>query len=155
VPLGIAVGLELKGGETRVIGGPASAVRKNGDYILEIVPGKFNQNDISKKIYRIYADELNDPRFVKQIASPDQVAMMIPAGESDIRSQKPERKGKGVGFEGEEYETPGTEAGFEDSEGETDEEFIEEAGEGIEVEIDVEAREGSAEGIEKTGVKKV
>ena len=84
VPLGIAVGLELKG-ETRVIGGPASAVRKHGDYILEVVPGTFNQNDISKKIYRIYADELNDPRFVKQIASPDLVAMMIPAGESDLK----------------------------------------------------------------------
>ena len=92
VPLGIAVGLELKG-ETRVIGGPSSAVRKHGDYILELVPGGFNQNDISKKIYRIYADELGDPRFVKQVASPDQVAMMIPPGESDLKSQRPERKG--------------------------------------------------------------
>jgi hypothetical protein len=105
IPLGIAVGLELKG-ETRVIGGPASAVRKHGDYILEIVPGAFNQNDISKKIYRIYADELNDPRFVKQIASPDQIAMMIPSGESDLKSQKPERKGKGIEDDREEYGTP-------------------------------------------------
>ncbi len=36
VPLGIAVGLELKG-ETRIIGGPVSAVRKHGDYILEVI----------------------------------------------------------------------------------------------------------------------
>ena len=99
VPLGIAVGLELKG-ETRVIGGPASAVRKHGDYILEVTPGTFNQNDISKKIYRIYADELGDPRFVKQIASPDQVAMMVPPGESDLKSQRPERKGQGTEPEG-------------------------------------------------------
>jgi predicted ribosome quality control (RQC) complex YloA/Tae2 family protein len=91
VPLGIAVGLELKG-ETRVIGGPASSVRRHGDYIMELVPGGFNQNDISKKIYRIYADELGDPRFVKQVASPGQVAMMIPPGESDLKSQRPERK---------------------------------------------------------------
>lgn len=75
IPLGVAVGLELKG-ETRVIGGPASAVRKHGDYILEIVPGKFNQNDISKKIYRTYADELGDPRFVKQIASLDRKSVV-------------------------------------------------------------------------------
>jgi predicted ribosome quality control (RQC) complex YloA/Tae2 family protein len=162
IPLGIAVGLELKGGETRVIGGPASAVRKHGDYILEIIPGKFNQNDISKKVYRIYADELNDPRFVKQIASPDLVAMMIPAGESDIRSQKPERKGQGTGPEGGDYEIPDTEAGFEDLEGETDEEFAEEpeeefaeeTSEGFEVEIEAEGREGNAEGIEMPGVKK-
>jgi len=153
IPLGIAVGLELKG-ETRVIGGPASAVRKHGDYILEIVPGKFNQNDISKKIYRTYADELGDPRFVKQIASPDQVAMMIPAGESDLRNQKPERKGQGIGLEGEEYgiSEPETEfvGGEEEAEGEfgeeVGEEFEEEAGEEIgeeeEAEIEMEAGEG-------------
>jgi len=114
VPLGVAVGLELKGGETRVIGGPASAVRKHGDYILEIVPGSFNQNDISKKIYRIYVDELNDPRFVKQIASPDQIAMMIPPGESDLKSQKPERKREKVEY-GEEYKTLEIEHEPEDS----------------------------------------
>ncbi|WP_410508708.1 ribosome rescue protein RqcH [Methanosarcina hadiensis] len=154
VPLGIAVGLELKGGETRVIGGPASAVRKNGDYILEIFPGKFNQNDISKKIYRIYADELNDPRFVKQIASPDQVAMMIPAGESDIKSEKPERKGRGAVPGSEEYETPETEAGLEDLESENDKEFGEEAGESIEVETDARAREGNKDETGISGVKK-
>ena len=91
VPLGIAIGLELKG-ETRVIGGPVSAVRKQGNYILEVVPGKFNQNDISKKAYRIYAEELKDPRFVKQIASPDQIAMMMPPGESNLKSKKPEKE---------------------------------------------------------------
>lgn len=114
VPLGVAIGLELKEGETRVIGGPASAVRKHGDYILEIIPGSFNQNDISKKIYRIYVNELNDPRFVKQIASPDQIAMMIPPGESDLKSQKPERKGEGV-ESGEEYKTLEIEHEPEDS----------------------------------------
>lgn len=166
VPLGIAVGLELKG-ETRIIGGPASAVRKHGDYILEIIPGKFNQNDISKKIYRIYADELNDPRFVKQIASPDQIAMMIPAGESDLKNQKPEKKSQGFGPEGEGYETPEMEAGFEDLKGEideesgenageefADEEFAEEIGEGSEVKVKAEAREGNEEIIEIRGVKK-
>ena len=122
VPLGIAVGLELKG-ETRVIGGPASAVRKQGDYILEVVPGTFNQNDISKKIYRIYADELNDPRFVKQIASPDLVAMMIPPGESDLKRQKPERKGQRTEPEGEEYGTPEVEGEPEDIGEEIEEEF--------------------------------
>lgn len=161
IPLGIAVGLELKG-ETRVIGGPASAVRKHADYILEIIPGKFNQNDISKKIYRIYADEMNDPRFVKQIASPDQVAMMVPAGESDLRTQKPGRKGQGSGPEGEGYGPSEMETGFEDHKGEseeefgeeTEEEFGEEAGEGGEVEIEAETREGNEDEIETPGVKK-
>ncbi len=131
IPLGVAVGLELKG-ETRVIGGPASAVRKHADYILEIVPGAFNQNDISKKIYRIYADELNDPRFVKQIASPDQIAMMVPPGESDLKTQKPEKKGEKPEHEDEEHGTTGVENEPEDNAEEIEEKF----GEGSEEEIE-------------------
>lgn len=84
VQVGVAIGLELKG-ETRVIGGPVSAVRNHAKHVIEVVPGKFNQNDISKKISRIYVDELKDVQFVKQIASPDLIAMMLPPGESDIK----------------------------------------------------------------------
>jgi len=144
VPLGIAVGLELRG-ETRVIGGPASAVRAHSDYILEVTPGTFNQNDISKKIYRIYADELGDPRFVKQIASPDQVAMMVPPGESDLKNQRPERKGQGTEPEGREYKTSQVENEPEGSEEEAEEEFGDEAGEDIEGEFGEEF-EGELEG---------
>ncbi len=163
VPLGIAVGLELKG-ETRVIGGPASAVRKHGDYILELGPGAFNQNDISKKIYRIYSDELGDPRFVKQIASPDLIAMMVPPGESDLKSQKPERKGQRIEPEGGEYETSGVEEEVEEGVGGIEdkleggwEEAEEEFGEEIEEQFKEKGKETreSEEEIEISGVKKV
>jgi predicted ribosome quality control (RQC) complex YloA/Tae2 family protein len=86
VPAGAAVALELEG-STRVIGGPLSAVSKHGQHVVEVVPGKFNQNDIAKKIYKIYVDKLKEPNFVKQIASPDKIAMMLPPGESDIKEQ--------------------------------------------------------------------
>jgi hypothetical protein len=79
-----AVALELEG-STRVIGGPTSAVRKNGQHVVEVVPGKYNQNDVAKKIYKIYVERLKDTNFVKQIASPDKIAMMLPPGESDIK----------------------------------------------------------------------
>lgn len=97
VMLELAVGLELKS-ETRVIGGPISAVAKNGTYVCEVVPGKFNQNDLSKKMYRLYTDVFPDQKFLKQIASPDLIAMVMPPGESDIRKgpdggkAKPESK---------------------------------------------------------------
>ncbi len=84
VPVGIAVGLELDQ-NTRVIGGPLSAIKEHARHIVELVPGKFNQNDIAKKVYRIYVDEIKDPSFVKQVASPDRIAMMLPPGESDIK----------------------------------------------------------------------
>ncbi|MDY0267008.1 MAG: ribosome rescue protein RqcH [Methanimicrococcus sp.] len=84
VTLELAVGLELKS-ETRVIGGPISAVKAQSDYVFEVVPGKFNQNDLSKKMYRMYTEVIKDQKFLKQIASPDLIAMMMPPGESDIR----------------------------------------------------------------------
>jgi predicted ribosome quality control (RQC) complex YloA/Tae2 family protein len=80
----LAVGLELEK-ETRVIGGPITAVKANGNYLFEIIPGKFNQNDLSKKIYRQYTEMIKDQKFLKQIASPDLIAMIMPPGESDIR----------------------------------------------------------------------
>lgn len=85
VPVGAAVALEL-GAETRVIGGPVSAVRQHGQHVIELTPGKFNQNDIAKKIYKGYVDRLKEVNFVKQIASPDRIAMMLPPGESDIKA---------------------------------------------------------------------
>jgi len=86
VTLELAVGLEFKP-ETRVIGGPISAVTANGSYICEIAPGKFNQNDLSKKVYRLYTDLIKDQKFLKQIASPDLIAMVMPPGESDVRKE--------------------------------------------------------------------
>jgi len=84
VPVRAAVGLELKP-ETRVIGGPVASVRSRGEHVVELTPGKFNQNDIAKKIYRIYVDRIKDVHFVKQIASPDKIANVLPPGESDIK----------------------------------------------------------------------
>ncbi|MDY0385630.1 MAG: ribosome rescue protein RqcH [Methanolobus sp.] len=82
--VGAAVALQLKS-STRVIGGPLSAVSKHGEHVVEVVQGKFNQNDVAKKIYKIYVDKLKETNFVKQIASPDKIAKMLPPGESDIK----------------------------------------------------------------------
>ena len=85
VPVGVAVGIEI-GEETRVIGGPLSAISTKAKHVIELVPGKFNQNDIAKKIYRKYVDTIGDASFVKQAASPDKIAMMLPPGESDLKA---------------------------------------------------------------------
>lgn len=84
VSVDVAVGIEL-GEETRVIGGPSSAVNIHGKHIIQIVPGKFNQNDIAKKLYRKYVEKLGDPSFVKQIASVDKISRFLPPGESDLK----------------------------------------------------------------------
>lgn len=84
---------------------------------------------------------------MKQIASPDQVAMMVPPGESDLKSQKPERKGKKTEHGGE-YETSGIEIEPVDQEQEIEEEFEIESGEESEEEFEIESGEKSEEEFE-------
>ncbi len=86
VMLGAAIGLEL-GEEKRLIGGPVSSVKKRAQFILEVEPGEFNQNDISKKIYRIMNDKFEDKKLIKTMASPDRIAMFLPPGGSRVIQQ--------------------------------------------------------------------
>jgi predicted ribosome quality control (RQC) complex YloA/Tae2 family protein len=87
VPVSVSIGLELEN-ETRVIGGPLDAVKKNGKFVIELTPGKYSQSDLAKKIYKLYMEQLKDVHFVKSIASPDQISNMLPPGESDIKDRK-------------------------------------------------------------------
>jgi len=84
VMLGAALGLILNE-EKRLIGGPASAVRKIAQFVMEVEPGEFEQNDISKKIYRMLVDKFEDKRLIKDIASPDKIAMFLPPGRSRVK----------------------------------------------------------------------
>ncbi|NJD51682.1 MAG: fibronectin-binding domain-containing protein [Candidatus Methanoperedens sp.] len=84
VMLGAALGLEL-GEEKRLTGGPLSAVKKTAQFVIEVEPGEFNQNDISKKIYRLLNEKFEDKKLIKTIASPDRIAMFLPPGSSRIK----------------------------------------------------------------------
>ncbi|MCX9074949.1 MAG: ribosome rescue protein RqcH [Candidatus Methanoperedens sp.] len=82
VMLGIALGLE---DDNRLIGGSVSAVKKKAKLVFEIEPGEFNQNDLSKKIYRMLNEKFEDKRLIKAIASPDRIAMFLPPGGSKLK----------------------------------------------------------------------
>ncbi|SNQ61474.1 ribosome rescue protein RqcH [Candidatus Methanoperedens nitratireducens] len=84
VMLGAALGIEL-GEEKRLIGGPPGAVKKRAQFIIEIEPGEFNQNDLSKKIYRMLNEKFEDKKLIKAIASPDRIAVFLPPGGSKIK----------------------------------------------------------------------
>ncbi|MCD6207467.1 MAG: NFACT family protein [Methanosarcinales archaeon] len=79
VRVGIAIGIT---DDLRLIGGPISAVKKRAGFVVEIVPGRFNQNDVAKKVYRIVSDKFG--KAIKAIASPDQIVRFLPPGGSDI-----------------------------------------------------------------------
>ncbi len=84
VLLGAAIGLIINE-EKRLIGGPVSAVKKKAQFVIEIEPGEFNQNDLSKKIYRMLNDGFEDKKLIKAIASPDRIAMFLPPGGSRVK----------------------------------------------------------------------
>ena len=84
VPLGTTLGIVLNK-EKSLIGGPASAVRGRAQHVIEVVPGEFNQNDLSKKIYRMLNDKFEDKKLIKAIASPDRIAMFLPPGGSRVK----------------------------------------------------------------------
>ncbi len=88
VMLGAAIGLELNE-EKKLVGGPVSAVRKRGVFVIEIEPGEFIQNDLSKKIYRILNDKFEDKKLIKTIASPDRIALFLPPGGSRVKGVEP------------------------------------------------------------------
>jgi predicted ribosome quality control (RQC) complex YloA/Tae2 family protein len=84
VLLGVALGLEMNG-EPKLIGGPADAIMKRAQFVIEIEPGEYNQNDLSKKIYRLLIERFDDKRLIKTIASPDRIAMFLPPGGSRVK----------------------------------------------------------------------
>jgi predicted ribosome quality control (RQC) complex YloA/Tae2 family protein len=84
VMLGAALGFEL-GEERRMIGGPVGMVKKRARFVIEVEPGEFNQNDLSKKIHRMMNDKFEDKKLIKEAASPDKIAMLLPPGGSRVK----------------------------------------------------------------------
>ena len=85
VELSCAVGVELE--KLRVIGGPASAVKKYADYYVELEIGDKDANELSVEIAKILAEKAGEERHVvKAIATPDEIAKFLPPGKSRVKT---------------------------------------------------------------------
>jgi len=82
-PLGLALGID----EGVLIGGPVSAIKPKADPVVEIEPGELNADDLAKKIYRQFSDEVEDRAFLKSVASVDQMVQFLPPGGSRIKEK--------------------------------------------------------------------
>ncbi|UIO98696.1 NFACT family protein [Halobaculum sp. CBA1158] len=83
VPAEVAVGVQAEP-ETRVVGGPPSAVEPRAATTVRLTPGRFAQNDAAMKCYRILKDRFADDTFVRKVASADLIQEFLPPGESDV-----------------------------------------------------------------------
>jgi hypothetical protein len=81
--VGVAVGITCEP-ETRVIGGPPSAIEDRAVTSVRVEPGRFAQADVGKRIYRVFRERFADTSFVRKVASPDRIQHFLPPGGSRI-----------------------------------------------------------------------
>jgi len=69
-----------------VIGGPPEAVRARASALVELRPGRFEPNDIAKKVLRILKGKVppEEQRSCRSMLNTDAVAAFVPPGGSDI-----------------------------------------------------------------------
>ncbi|ELZ77354.1 NFACT family protein [Haloferax larsenii] len=79
----VAVGIQCEP-ETRVVGGPPSAIETRAETMLRLKPGQYAQNDAAKLCYRRLRERFADTSFVRKVASPDLIQEFLPPGGSDI-----------------------------------------------------------------------
>jgi len=85
VPLAAAIGLVLEP-HAAVIGGPPPAIRKMTKVSVMLRPGRYEPNDVAKKVLRILRQRLADAdvKALKSVLNTEQVAAFVPPGGSDV-----------------------------------------------------------------------
>ena len=81
VAAGVAVGIKCEP-DTRVIGGPPSAIEPVAETSVRLEPGEYAQNDIAKRLYRVFRERFTDTSFVRKVASADRIQEFCPPGGS-------------------------------------------------------------------------
>ncbi|AKH97894.1 ribosome rescue protein RqcH [Halanaeroarchaeum sulfurireducens] len=80
-PVGCAVGIICEP-ETRVIGGPPTAIEDRAETSVRLEPGRYAQGDAAKRMYREFRERFADTSFVRKVASPDEIQLFMPPGGS-------------------------------------------------------------------------
>jgi predicted ribosome quality control (RQC) complex YloA/Tae2 family protein len=83
VPVGVAIGIKCEP-DTRVVGGPPSAIEERVETSIRLEPGQYAQNDIAKRIYRTFRERFADTSFIRKIASADRIQEFCPPGGSQM-----------------------------------------------------------------------
>jgi len=85
IPLGVSIGIQMEP-ETGVIGGPETVVNGRAKYSVSIKPGRFEPNDIAKKILRHFRQAFPETgtKEFKNILTSEEIATFVPPGGSEI-----------------------------------------------------------------------
>ncbi|MDD1742503.1 MAG: NFACT family protein, partial [Methanotrichaceae archaeon] len=83
--IGVGIGIGIS--EGILIGGPISSVKLKADPVVEIEPGKYNADDLAKRIYRLFSEKVDDKKYLKAVASVDQIVSFLPPGGSRLKGE--------------------------------------------------------------------
>jgi hypothetical protein len=85
VPLQVAIGL-TRPPDVRLIGGPPAAIRPQAQAWVLLSPGKYETNDIARRVTRILRERLSteEQKGLRSVLSTDRVAALLPPGGADI-----------------------------------------------------------------------
>ncbi|KAF1073344.1 hypothetical protein MKMG_02185 [Methanogenium sp. MK-MG] len=87
VGLGVAIGLQVAP-ELGVIGGPIDAVKCRAEHYVILRPGRYEPNDVAKKILRMLRDKYGDEwKSMKNVLNSESIAAFVPPGGSDITEE--------------------------------------------------------------------
>ncbi|WP_224268815.1 ribosome rescue protein RqcH [Haloprofundus salinisoli] len=79
----VAVGIACEP-ETRVVGGPPSAIEPQAETSIRVRPGRYAQNDMAQMCYRELRKRFADQSFVRKVASADKIQEFLPPGGSEM-----------------------------------------------------------------------
>jgi len=87
VPLGAAVGVQMKEDQPMIIGGPVEAVSKQTSAYVEIIPGKQSSGELAKKIQRLLAKKVPKALEKRVLEIPlEEIQKFIPSGRGTLSS---------------------------------------------------------------------
>jgi predicted ribosome quality control (RQC) complex YloA/Tae2 family protein len=85
VPTALSIGIETE--ENRLIGGPSESIKKRVKYAVEIEPGDFDWNEMSKIISKMLLDVVTekDRNAIKSVLLMEEITRLLPPGGSGIK----------------------------------------------------------------------
>jgi predicted ribosome quality control (RQC) complex YloA/Tae2 family protein len=88
VPLAVGIGLMLEP-HAAVVGGPPAVIRGKTTAFVELRPGRFEPNDVAKKVLRTLKGKVSaeEEKALRAVLNTEQVAAFVPPGGSDIAGQ--------------------------------------------------------------------
>jgi predicted ribosome quality control (RQC) complex YloA/Tae2 family protein len=87
VPLGVAIGVQIKEDHAKIIGGPPEAVAKHASVYVEIAPGEYKSSELAKRIRRILGEKAPVDQKKQILEMPlDEIQAFIPSGRGCIKS---------------------------------------------------------------------